>query len=454
MTDKTKLPLAELKKTLSEGVSRYIGSNISDKFFRIEFRTEIIDPLLWLKVQPNREKVYFESRGKGEPVIAAAGCAYRVLPAKSDTLLTYFKKLNKNLIKGQKFYGGVSFYKSFPDKKEWESFGPFNFILPRFEYIIREKKGFFAVNLAASELTEKKMVSVIRDIDNININVPKKHDIAGKSEIVEYKPDRKGWIDGVTHYLKEIKSGELLKIVPARRLELNNRGNIDPFRVIFELKKTGDYTANFLITFNGEDYFAGSTPERLFHRDGELLTTESVAGTISRGEGVNQDKSNGDQLMNSTKETLEHDVVTNDIVNKIDPICELVAISERVLLKLANLQHLYRRISGKLKKEISDGEILDKLFPTPAVSGLPREKCLKMLGNQEQFHRGWYAGAVGFAGRDVSDYYVGIRSVLMNSEKIYIYSGAGIVEGSDPEKEWEEIDLKIKKYKKVLKYET
>jgi len=451
---KKKTPLSGLKKAVREEILRYVENNKSEKFIRLEFMTETIDPLLWLKGQPEKEKVYFEPRGRGEPVVAATGCAYRVESAENDTLPTCFNELSKNLVEGQRFYGGVSFYKVFPLEKEWESFGPFNFILPRFEYVLREKKGFFAVNLAASELSEEKKVSVISDIENINFEVQGKYDNSGKSKIVKCKPEKQEWIDRVSLYLEKINSGEIQKIVPARRVELMNKGNADPFGVVYELKKTGDYTANFLFTFNGKDYFLGSTPERLFHRDGELITTESVAGTISRGKGSDEDRSNGDILMNSKKEILEHDFVTNEIVNKIDPICELVAISERVLLKLANLQHLYRRISGKLKKETSDGDILDKMFPTPAVSGLPREKCVKILSDMEPFCRGWYAGVVGFAGKNVSDYYVGIRSVLMNSKKIYIYSGAGIVEGSDPEKEWEEIDLKIKKYKKILKYET
>ncbi|MEN8221666.1 MAG: isochorismate synthase [Acidobacteriota bacterium] len=449
-----KIPLSGLKKAVKEEISLYIEKNISEKFIRIEFRTELLDPLLWLKIQPNTEKIYFESRGKGAPEVACAGCALRVVPGKDEDLASYFKKLNRNIIDGQKFYGGVSFFKDLPDKKEWASFGHFNFILPRFEYSVREKKGFFTVNLAAAELTEKKIVPVLRDVKDIKFDVPEKHDKAGRSEIVKCTPDKKEWIAGISSYLKKIKKGEIQKIVPARRLELKNTGKTDPFRVMYELKRAGDYTANFLMTFNGEEYFAGSTPERLFHRDGDLLTTESLAGTAPRGNNSNDDESFGKKLLESKKETLEHDFVTNEIVNKIDPVCELVAISERVLLKLANLQHLYRRISGKLKKNISDGEILEKMFPTPAVSGLPRDKCQKILLNKEPFQRGWYAGVVGFAGKDVSDYYVGIRSVLMNRERIYIYSGAGIVEGSDPGKEWEEIDLKIKKYKKILKYET
>ncbi|MCK5221886.1 MAG: chorismate-binding protein, partial [Candidatus Aminicenantes bacterium] len=172
-----------------------------------------------------------------------------------------------------------------------------------------------------------------------------------------------------------------------------------------------------------------------------------------RGSDKDEDEILGRDLLGSEKNSLEHDIVTEDIVNRIDPLCEMVAISERTLIKLSNLQHLYRKISGKVKKGVSDMELIDAMAPTPAVSGKPLKKSIDILKKEEPFQRGWYSGVVGFAGKNISDYYVAIRSVLLRKDKMFIYSGAGIVPGSDPEKEWEEIDLKIKKYKKILKYE-
>ena len=453
--DKKPVPFAELKNVILKKINKNMAKALPGKrFFRFEFRTEMVDPLLWLKVQPNREKIYFESRSIEEPLVAAAGCSYQIIPDPGEDLTSYFKRLNNILSDGIRLYGGVSFCKDIPAASEWESFGSFKFILPRFEYIRRDNKAYFAINILNSELTGDEINRVINEVENIILAVPEKYEKSGKCSFIKFTPDREGWIATISSYLEKIKKGKIEKIVAARRMELSNSGNVDPFKVVSDLKRTGDFAAHFLLTFNGEDYFAGSTPERLFHRDGELLTTESVAGTAKRGSDKAKDKSYGDQLLDSKKEKLEHDFVTNDIVNKLHPICEPIAISERVLLKLSNLQHLYRRISGKLKKGITDGEILDKLFPTPAVSGLPLKKSLEILQKEEQFPRGWYAGIVGFAGKDISDYYVGIRSMLINSKKIYVYSGAGIVKGSDPEREWEEIDLKIKKYKKILKYEN
>ena len=453
--DKKPVPFSELKNIILKNINKNITKGKPERgFSRFEFRTENVDPLMWLKVQPNREKIYFEPRGRGEPLVAAAGCSYQITPDSGEDLTSYFKRLNDNLSDGIRFYGGVSFCKDIPAGSEWEPFGNFKFILPRFEYIKRDNRAYFAINILNSELIGDEVNRVINEVKSITLSVPENYEKAGKCSFIKYTPDKEGWIATTSSYLEKIKRGEIEKIVAARRMELSNSGNVDPFKVVSDLKRSGDFAAHFLLTFNGEDFFAGSTPERLFYRDGELLTTESVAGTTKRGSDEAKDKLYGDQLLDSKKDKLEHDFVTNDIVNKIDPVCEPVAISERVLLKLSNLQHLYRRISGKLKKGITDGEILDKLFPTPAVSGLPLKKSLEILQKEEQFPRGWYAGIVGFAGKDISDYYVGIRSILINSEKIYVYSGAGIVKGSDPEREWEEIDLKIKKYKTILKYEN
>jgi len=449
-----RIPLSGLKQELKKWVLQRVQTRSpGTQFVRIEVPTDTMDPLLWLKVQPQREKIYFSSRDRGGEEVAAAGCAYRIVPGKGESLTSYLGKVEILPADGQKFYGGASFYKEEPSGAEWVAFGGFNFILPRFEYLRREKKGIFAVNLLPDELEHDKITRVVQDVEEMVLDIPRKHQKIGENQFSGVTPDKKRWITGITTYLRKIRSEDIQKIVPARRLEINNTGGADPFSVIHELKRSGDYTANFLISFNGEDFFAGATPERLFRREGDLLTAESVAGTAPRGRNSTEDEKIGEQLLGSEKETLEHELVTNDIVKKMDPICELVAVSERVLLRLANLQHLYRRISGKLKKEITDGEILDTLFPTPAVSGFPREKCLKLLKKAESFDRGWYAGVIGFAGTDVSDYYVAIRSILMNSKKMYIYSGAGIVKGSDPEKEWDEIDLKVKKYKRILKYE-
>ena len=86
--------------------------------------------------------------------------------------------------------------------------------------------------------------------------------------------------------------------------------------------------------------------------------------------------------------------------------------------------------------------MLRALHPTPAVGGYPKEGALEEIRSAEPFDRGWYAGPVGWIGAD-AEFAVGIRSGLVRGNRLALFSGAGIVEGSVPEAEWAEIEQKI-----------
>ncbi len=124
--------------------------------------------------------------------------------------------------------------------------------------------------------------------------------------------------------------------------------------------------------------------------------------------------------------------------------------SPPTILKLNHLQHLYNQLTGQLKEHIDDGDIINELHPTPAVGGFPREAALEQIGWLEPFDRGWYAAPVGWISEDAAEFVVAIRSGLVAGQQLHLYSGAGIVEGSSPSKEWEEIENKISNFIKTL----
>ena len=119
-------------------------------------------------------------------------------------------------------------------------------------------------------------------------------------------------------------------------------------------------------------------------------------------------------------------------------------------MKLSKLQHLLMKFSGLLKEKTQDSDILESIHPTPAVGGVPSEKASAEIENIENFDRGWYAGPVGWIGKDEAEFAVAIRSGLVFENELYLYSGAGIVEGSNPENEWEEIENKIAGFMNAL----
>src|SRR5207247_1127223 len=90
-------------------------------------------------------------------------------------------------------------------------------------------------------------------------------------------------------------------------------------------------------------------------------------------------------------------------------------------------------------------DVLAALHPTPAVGGSPREAVVDRIRELEGFPRGLYAGALGWINaRGGGEFFVGIRSALIEGTTARVYAGAGIVAGSTPEKEFAETELKFK----------
>jgi len=90
-------------------------------------------------------------------------------------------------------------------------------------------------------------------------------------------------------------------------------------------------------------------------------------------------------------------------------------------------------------------ELVEALHPTPAVGGLPPERALETIHETEPFDRGWYAAPVGWidaAGNGA--FAVAIRSAVASTRRATLFAGVGIVADSDPDREWDEIQLKYR----------
>jgi menaquinone-specific isochorismate synthase len=89
-------------------------------------------------------------------------------------------------------------------------------------------------------------------------------------------------------------------------------------------------------------------------------------------------------------------------------------------------------------------DLIARLHPTPAVGGTPRAPAMAAIARLEPFARGLYAGPQGWVDhRGGGEFFVGIRSALVDGHAATVYAGAGIVAGSDPEKEFAETELKF-----------
>ncbi|MBA0865418.1 hypothetical protein Goshw_011996, partial [Gossypium schwendimanii] len=197
-------------------------------------------------------------------------------------------------------------------------------------------------------------------------------------------------------------------------------------------------------------------PERLFHRKWLSISSEALAATRARGESRALDLQIEHDLLSGPKDHLEFTVVRENIQNKLESVCDRVVVEpKKTVRKLRRIQHLYAQLSGNLRREDDEFEILSSLHPTPAVCGLPKEAALLFISETEMFDRGMYAGPVGWFGGGESEFAVGVRSALVEKDSgALIYAGAGIVEGSNPSSEWDELELKTSQCTKLLQLEV
>ncbi len=221
--------------------------------------------------------------------------------------------------------------------------------------------------------------------------------------------------------------------------------------MLSKLKEVEPNAYHFYIQPQAGSAFIGATPERLYKRQHQFIETEAVAGTCQRGATPEQDERLAKHLLLSDKDYREHIMVRNNIKAVLAPLCQYFEVKDQVeLIKQSKVQHLYSYLHGQLLENISDLQLLNILHPTPAVGGLPRDSALKHIEKLEPFDRGWYAGPVGWVGKDAAEFAVGIRSGLLNGKSLRLFAGAGVIQGSIPQLEWDEMETKISAFMSAL----
>lgn len=446
------LSLKEVKNRVNTILSSGNENLSENHFIRIEIDIEKTDPLEWLRNQKDNSKFYFRERNHNGTETAGFGALVSIQEENGvdrKKLIFLIEKMLKKFPENLKFYGGLSFFNRIREEN-WKDFGTVRFFIPKTEIILDGDKCTLALNVRRDNFNREYLSKEIKRINPFKESVSK---IVLNIEKISEKPDFDEWERNVNYYLNEINGSSLKKIVASRCVKISFSDNVDPYLIIKKLKVDSKGCSLFLFVFDGETFFLGSTPEMLYIREGSKLKSEAVAGTRpsfpdSKLSGIFEK-----ELLSSDKEQREHNLVVNSITGNLEKLCKFVSISKKKSLKLSTLQHIYTKIDCILKENISDKDIIFSLMPTPAVSGEPLELAMEILEETEGYDRGWYTGAVGFLGKNISSLYVSIRSVLAKKNNLVLYSGAGIVSGSDAMSEWNETKLKLKKFMRIIRNE-
>ncbi|XP_052167018.1 isochorismate synthase 1, chloroplastic-like isoform X1 [Oryza glaberrima] len=386
-------------------------------------------------------------------------------------------------------YGAIRFDATSDYSVEWEEFGSFYFIVPQVEYNELEESSVLATTIAWDDSLSWTWQNAVKELQStlqkvcislssnsvshvelwkivtllcflqISSSPIKVNNSTLQTTIVKlnHVPTKASWDLAVTKALQMIKGKqrELVKVVLARCSRYITDTCIDPVELLACLKVEGQNAYQFCIQPPDAPAFVGNSPEQLFHRKYLNISSEALAGTRARGKTRADDFQIGQDLLLSSKEDNEFTIVRDSIEKKLEMICDDVVVHpSKALRKLPRVQHLSAQLAARMRNEDDEFDILNTLHPSPAVCGLPTEEARQFIQDYEIFDRGMYAGPVGWFGGAESEFAVGIRSALLGKgHSTLVYAGAGIVEGTNPSFEWDELDLKASQFAKLLQYQ-
>ncbi len=263
------------------------------------------------------------------------------------------------------------------------------------------------------------------------------------------RPDKAGWYRLITQATQAIRSGEFSKVVLARATDLIFASAPNAGALMAASRRVNFSCYHFYMAFDAQRTFLGSSPERLWRRRGLQLDTEALAGTVAGHDDDATAQRLGNWLMADDKNQRENGLVVDDICQRLQGMTQTLDVLPAEIVRLRKVQHLRRRIQAELDTA-DDTRCLLQLQPTAAVAGLPRAVALDFIEREEPFTRQWYAGSAGILSRRQSEFCVTLRSAMVEGNTLRLYAGAGIVEGSDPEQEWQEIENKAAGLRSLL----
>ncbi len=406
-------------------------------------------------------RVYWSTPDQ-EQILIGLGTAFKIesdRPNRFEEIAHRWSELGKqaiicsdameNIGTGPLLLGGFSF-DAVVDDPLWRAYRPASFVLPQILYTKNNEQHFLTINYYLqpddAHLTHEKYDAIYWGEQLIKLSQNEvQQEYRSPSFQLLATADFDQWQERVGQAVQLIKNGPIEKVVLARRVEGISQEPLKPEPILSKLieKQTASYI--FAIE-RGNQIFMGASPEQLIKKKESVLVSTCLAGSIARGETPEQDRALSQSLLADQKNRLEHEYVVRMIKEALADQCAHLQVGdEPVILKTAQIQHLYTPVTGVLKPDVSLLSLVEKLHPTPALGGYPKEEAMQIIRHLEPFERGWYAAPIGWIDhQNNGEFAVGIRSGLIKGHKAVLYAGCGIVAESDPFAEYEETNIKLK----------
>ena len=284
-------------------------------------------------------------------------------------------------------------------------------------------------------------VAILKKLKNITSN---SNEVCNNNA---YEIGKKEYLAKINFLVQKLKNRDLDKVVLSRVKTVNREPEFSTSDFFIRLAKKYPKAFTYLFYIPGTGVWTGATPEILLsQKDDGSTVIMSLAGTAPI--------ENSKQIIWGEKEKVEQRYVTEFIRAKLSEL-KIDRFTEEppktvTAGSIAHIQTIFRIYDKNHRKRVVD--LINTLHPTPAVCGLPQTDAFELIKNIEPHDRKFYTGFLGpWMLNGKSDLFVNLRCAEIGSNKINLFIGGGLTADSDPEKEWEETELKAQTILSVLR---
>jgi para-aminobenzoate synthetase component I len=196
-----------------------------------------------------------------------------------------------------------------------------------------------------------------------------------------------------------------------------------------------------------------ASPERFLKKTGNRVLSEPIKGTAARSAERWLDETRKNELLNE-KNRAENLMIVDLVRHDLSRIAKTGSVKVSKLYDVQTFETVHQLISAieaEVRLGVDPVDVIKHCFPMGSMTGAPKIEVMKTIERLENYKRGIYSGAAGYItpGGDF-DLNVVIRTAILQNGKLMYPVGGAITSDSDPQKEWEETEIKSRSLMKVF----
>ncbi|WP_426702805.1 aminodeoxychorismate synthase component I [Rhodanobacter sp. Col0626] len=254
------------------------------------------------------------------------------------------------------------------------------------------------------------------------------------------------FLDGVARIHEHLYAGDIFQVNLSRAWRARYTQPPTPASLYAVLRQANP--APFAGLLQQPDWaVVSSSPERLVEVRAGVAQTRPIAGTRPRLLG-DDELARIRELSAHPKERAEHVMLIDLERNDLGRVCVPGTIEVDELMAVesyAHVHHIVSNVRGRLRADVTPGEVIAATFPGGTITGCPKVRCMEIIAALEDAPRGAYTGALGYLDRHGDlDLNILIRTLTLTGTDVSLRAGAGIVADSVAASELDETRAKAR----------